>query len=113
MFLIVCDGRVVSHQSDDDDIPYSNKKGGDKCVAQTVISESCKTVSDKLNKKYPSVSSAPPSTIVVVDSSSNILDNNVEDENLKCILILNQVIHHQLILFQLVSLNKISLLKMR
>ena len=69
------------YQSDDDDIYYSNKKGGNKYVVQTVISESSKKKSDKLNKKYSSASGTPPSTVVVVDRSSNILDENVEDEN--------------------------------
>ena len=44
------------YHSDDDHISYNNEKAEDKSVARTVISESCKTVSDKLNKKYPSVS---------------------------------------------------------
>ena len=68
------------YHSGDDDISYSNEKARDIYVAQTVISESCKTVSDKLNKKYPSVSGSPPSSIVIVDISSNILDD-FEDDN--------------------------------
>ena len=67
------------YHSGDDDISYSYEKAGDKSVAQTVISESCKTCSDKLNKKYPSVSGYPPSRIIIVDSSGNILGDDVED----------------------------------
>ena len=104
--------KYPSYHPNDDDISYSNEKAGNKSISQTVISESCKTVSDKLNKKYPSVSGSPPSRIVIVDISGNILDDDVEDENFKCILILNKVIHHQLMLIQLLSLNKLSLLKM-
>ena len=66
---------------DDDHISYNNEKAEDKSVARTIISESCKTVSDKLNKKYSSVSYSPPSNIVLVNSSGKILDDDVEDDN--------------------------------
>ena len=67
--------------SQDDSISHDNDKAEDKAVARTVISESCKTVADKLNKKYPSVSCSPPTNIVLVNNSGNVLDNDVEDDN--------------------------------
>ena len=69
------------YHSDDDHIFYNNEKAEDKSVARTVISESCKTVSDKLNKKYPLVSCSPPSNIVLVNSSGKKLGDDVEDDN--------------------------------
>ena len=42
---------------------YNYDKAEDKSVARTVISDSCKTVADKLNKKYQLVSCSPPSNI--------------------------------------------------
>ena len=75
------DHNFRKYLSEDDSISYDNDKAEDKSVARTVISESCKTVADKLNKKYPSVLGASPSTIVVVDSSGKILGDDVEDNN--------------------------------
>ena len=49
--------------SENDSIFYNYDKDEDKSVARTVISDSCKTVADKLNKKYQLVSCSPPSNI--------------------------------------------------
>ena len=54
------------YHSDDDHISYNYDKAEDKYVARTIISDSCKTVSDKCNKKYPSVSCSPPSNIFLI-----------------------------------------------
>ena len=64
--------------SDDDSISYENTQAEDKSVARTVISESCKTVFENLNKKYPSVPFNPPTDIVLENSSDNALENDDE-----------------------------------
>ena len=66
--------------SDDDSISYDNNKAEDKSVARTVISESCKTVAEKLKKKYPSLPFSPPKDIVLENSSDNALENDDEYE---------------------------------
>ena len=65
------------YNSNDDHISYNYDKAEDKSVARIVISDSYKTVADKLNKKYPSVSCSPPSNIVLLNSSGNILGDDV------------------------------------
>ena len=69
------------YKSDDDHISYNYDKDEDNYVARTVIGDSCKTVADKLNKKCLSVLCSPPSNIVLLNSSGNILDDDVEDDN--------------------------------
>ena len=75
------DHKFRKYLSEDDSISYENDKVEDKSVARTVISESCKTVSEKLNKKYPSVPFSPPKDIVLENNSDNVLENDVEDDD--------------------------------
>ena len=75
------DHNFRKYLSEDDSISYDNDKAEDKSVARTVISESCKTVAEKLNKKYPSVPCSPPTDIVLVNNFDNVLDDDVEDDD--------------------------------
>ena len=74
------DHNFRKYLSEDDSISYENDKAEDKSVARTVISESCKTVTEKLNKKFPSVPFFPPKDIVLENSSDNVLENDDEDD---------------------------------
>ena len=75
------DHEFCQYLSEDDSTSYENDKAEDKSVARTVISESCKTVAEKLNKKYPSVPFFPPKDIVLENNSDNVLENDIEDDD--------------------------------
>ena len=75
------DHNFRKYLSEDDSISYENDKAEDKYVARTGKSKSCKTVAETLNKKYPSVPCSPPTDILQVNNSDNVLDNDVEDDD--------------------------------